>query len=104
MGMRYEDLERHLVRAGAEIERLKAALAARSSPEWQPIETAPKDGTEILACWDAPTPEYKARGLIRWDHNCWITTLGYWEKEPTHWQRLPATPVDVEQQSTGSDK
>jgi len=31
MGMRYEDLERHLVRAGAEIERLKAALAARSS-------------------------------------------------------------------------
>lgn len=56
-----------------------------SQPEWQPIETAPKDGTRILG-W--------RRGqiypLIVW----WDTAAQWWglHMPPTRWQPLPAPP------------
>lgn len=62
---------------------------------WQDIATAPRDGTEILACWDAPTPEFKARGVVMWDVSyggTWITLPGHWPKHPTHWMPLPEPP------------
>lgn len=72
----------------------RAAIAALEGSEWRPIETAPRDGTEVLGCWDAPTPEYKARGVLIWDEHYgnWISIPGHWRKEPTHWRPLPAPP------------
>ena len=77
---------------------MRSAIAAWGG-KWQPIETAPKDGTEILACWDAPTPEYKTRGVVRWEiYNAvgdgyWATAPGDWNKRCTHWMPLPTAPT-----------
>ncbi|MEN0115382.1 MAG: hypothetical protein AAGD15_01560 [Agrobacterium cavarae] len=60
---------------------------------WQPIETAPKDGTQILAypCFGGKDP-YQ----VRWRQ----TKRGGWEHwthlvplSPTHWMPLPASPA-----------
>lgn len=85
---------------------------------WQPIETAPKDRTEILACWpkrkldddECPTGEITgyAQCVTAWQ-GFWIEPdyleahgSFYFEDEafaadPTHWMPLPATPAKPEQ-------
>ena len=72
-----------------------------SSVDWQPIETAPRDGTPILA--------FRADKLHRFGH----MQVTYWRVEedgkgyvgwgefnmthwpPTHWLPLPKGPADV---------
>ena len=70
----------------AEITRLKAAQT------WQPIETAPKDGSTVLL---------RGRGDHRIADGCWLQAahggLGAWvwsyvHSEPHHWMPLPAGP------------
>lgn len=63
----------------AEVERLK----------WQPIETAPKDGTAVLT--------YRGTGLIavaEWfqEINGWCVTDGCGIVNVTHWMPLPQPP------------
>jgi len=62
-------------------------------PEWQPIETAPKDGTYFL-CFNG-----NWRGLSRyWEPNyeddpIWVDeTTEFISPPPTHWMPLPAAP------------
>ncbi len=58
---------------------------------WQPIETAPKDGTQILILrghilqvrWYKTTKEW---GQRYWSIPKWF------EEQPTHWMPLPACP------------
>lgn len=67
----------------------------RREPSWQPIETAPKDGTLVLLC------------CVGWPHSVlrdepWPIKVGGWWKshwdifgaswEPTHWMPLPEGP------------
>ena len=56
--------------------------------QWQPIETAPKDGTQCLLSNDV----YKE--IAGWDelNNSWICTAGFIEFIPTHWMPLPKPP------------
>lgn len=68
--------------------------------EWQPIETAPKDGTRILA-WQ-PEGQWKSRRLLRgaraeivyWHRPANPEHGGFWVPSfrPTHWMPLPAPP------------
>ncbi len=76
-------------------ESLGSILAAlRAVPDWQPIETAPKDGDDILV-WGP--------GLcclvVGWDDSGdldfpWATLDGpkYFDKAFTHWMPLPRPP------------
>jgi hypothetical protein len=79
---------------------VSACIAARPSPGWRPIESAPKDGTRILA-W---RPELGEPYIVRWavdepfgDVETWTTDSegpGYSSElaDVTHWMPLPPSP------------
>ena len=58
--------------------------------EWQPIETAPRDGTDILVGYttgEICILHFDAATFAWWDH------LGAYEfPDPTHWMPLPPPP------------
>lgn len=77
-----------------------AALSAAKDGGWLPIETAPKDGTEMLLLFG--NAEYifgKTHGRVR--AACWTGSgasanwsLPYFkDNPPTAWQPLPAPPA-----------
>jgi hypothetical protein len=62
--------------------------------DWQPIETAPKDGTRVLLC-EADQPSEVALGWYlegAWrdfgDTGC----NGFEDYAPTHWMPVPMKP------------
>ena len=75
---------------------------------WQPIETAPKDGTHLLLWY----PDYHRKvwtghyykteryehGILKSKHEGWhngadtLTLIGMKECLPTHWMPLPEAP------------
>ena len=72
-----------------------------NAPAWQPIETAPKDGTRIIMltehgyhrvvigrffAWDA--------GVSGWETDSYRVLTG--DDEPTHWMPLPPAPGQTE--------
>jgi hypothetical protein len=60
---------------------------------WRPIETAPKDGTDILVyCGPASDPIW---GIACWDEGAWrLWNDAEWRRHdwPTHWMPLPPLP------------
>ena len=65
-------------------------------PKWQPIETAPKDGTKFLAFEDGDyygcsfNWEDDEEGTIYWNTYCGQPAC--YTPEPTHWMPLPEGP------------
>lgn len=61
--------------------------------KWQPIETAPKDGTLFLVfkLEEGLGPVFDI-ALIK--PGTKICTLAYYNLEPSHWMELPAPPVE----------
>lgn len=74
------------------IDAISAALQeARAERDWQPIETAPKDGRYMLLMWPHWSPRHAIIG--RWFCGEWDAI---WRLEgdrddpsPTHWMPLP---------------
>ena len=59
-------------------------------PQWQPIETAPKDGTRILAQCGEKTQIIKNDGWgWRLADLGFNATDGFLDYDPTHWMPLP---------------
>lgn len=63
-----------------------------SSPTWQPIETAPKDGSDVLV-FNPMTGPYVSRFTDgEWPLHFWGFP-GVWYPGVTHWMPLPPPPV-----------
>lgn len=65
--------------------------------EWQPISTAPKDGTKILIhfqCEDFSDVDIYVAFYSRFFSSPWriINDFGFNEHVPTHWMPLPDAP------------
>ena len=61
--------------------------------EWKPIETAPKDGNEVLGC----RAGQKWRQVLGWQwgsggYDGWYNSGGR-NYDPTHWMLLPDPPT-----------
>jgi hypothetical protein len=56
---------------------------------WSPIETAPRDGSEIL-CFTL-NGDYEIAHWLAVTH-CWVSKRGILV-EPSHWRALPRPPV-----------
>lgn len=75
----------------------KKTSSITSSNQWFSIETAPKDGTQILG-YD-PNHEEAKIYILRWESHCgypacWFEASGevYFTWSPTHWMPLPKPP------------
>lgn len=60
--------------------------------QWQPIETAPKDGTEVIG-WNGDSVD-----IIHWEVNpAWIDEPCWEDRDcemprPSHWLPIPPAP------------
>lgn len=61
---------------------------ATRAPQWQPIESAPKDGTRLML-WDSRNDGYAVTGA-------WVAGSVDDHETITHWQPLPAGPEVME--------
>lgn len=98
------------------VERLAAKVTAAEREEWQPIETAPRDGTVILAYGNKYYPQgidAPKMAFTRWktetrDEWVWLDDVtkqlvtideSDWDSEggisPTHWLPLPPPPQEA---------
>ena len=64
-------------------------------PVWEPIETAPRDGANILVCW----PQQGSLVMLVWyspSHNYWRRPGGdaVVPMQATHWMPLPSPPKE----------
>lgn len=67
--------------------------------DWRAVETAPKDGTEVLlnfpdGCPSTRVGRYVIKGVVRSD--CWFSYAGVLRERreitPSHWMPLPEPP------------
>lgn len=82
-----------------------ADVRAAAERFWQPISTAPKDGTRILLCfggyriecgqWDDDRYATKPRPYWTGDWEPVCGKLWYRGNQPTHWQPLPPPPSEL---------
>lgn len=71
--------------------------------DWQPIESAPMDGTHILifrtATMDPADTMFVCFYNTRWQG--WQTTPGHYGCNPTHWMPLPPVPGSPQERADG---
>lgn len=73
-----------------------APVSPSGAGTWQPIETAPTDGTPILAFMPTYYQGKGGQAVVLWmdysDRPGWYSAVASIH-EPTHWQPLPAPPT-----------
>lgn len=92
--------------------KAKSPSSDRAASEgWQPIETAPKDGTKILLCLTGYQPVVGYLDGERWEYQdcgdfaeedhwfAWQELTGEWF--PDNWMPLPAPPAIAEAKGSG---
>jgi hypothetical protein len=72
--------------------------AARLMPSaWQPMASAPMDGSEILTF----SPRYGNIRVAQFRTGLWATVPQGWPLNPTHWMPLPPPPIPKSQEPAG---
>ena len=87
---------------------------------WQPIETAPKDGTWVLVYGDGTKDERENGKIAVAQYTNWRNGVthkeGWWQfawydggyygqfNNPTHWAPLPEAPTDEDPNPENPDK
>ena len=76
--------------------------------QWQPIETAPTDGTSILAIVAGEHPDSGepyvpevVHWLAGWWNESWSYDAGV-DYQPTHWMPLPDGPLSPKEPNNGN--
>lgn len=71
-----------------------AVVKAHEERRWRPIETAPKDGTQLLLWEPGAGPIYKNYKVGKFIHANprWVVGTNSYVIKPTHWQPLPEAP------------
>ncbi len=59
--------------------------------KWQPIKTAPKDGTDVLV-YRPGNHNYPAIGIDFWESPYDVWWNSPTDNQPTHWMPLPKPP------------
>ena len=82
-------------KSDGEVKEPSAPIAGLEPVAWQPIKTAPRDGTPIL-CF---TPDYQSEfsdqsgiDVLWFDGGAWLYNAVPVTCQPTHWMPLPASP------------
>lgn len=69
-------------------------------PQWQPIETAPKDGEELLLCcrYVVDGEDHSVFWVDLWYDGWWLRypKIVFTPAQPTHWMPLPPAPGEAE--------
>ena len=78
----------------AAAELVLAAEPAERADQWQPIASAPKDGTKVLLYW----PHWSGVAVIGYNADRrWISMVKLSDEQdpgPTHWRPLPLPPQE----------
>lgn len=78
-----------------------ADAAARIWEQWQPIETAPKDWSQVILYYqDSGLDDDVMAGYYSCEDggkDCWMDNYGD-ELKPTHWMPLPKPPTEEKSQ------
>lgn len=80
---------------GTPAARAKGKVTLEKMTIWQPIATAPTDGTQVWLAEPYPGGFHQHAGSCR-DGNWYMhdqQTGSSWEVKPTHWYPLPAEPL-----------
>lgn len=98
----------HLVRIDEAIAALQSSEArALTAETWRPIETAPRDGTEVLLAFDSGAIE-KAVWAQSNGEQAFLISRPDWSRypddKPTHWKPLPDPPRALSSRSRGRRK
>lgn len=87
----------------ARVEALEAEIATlRAERQWQPIGTAPKDGTDVLVYAKESDDDDYGQFVARWSASAWWgpSWVAYEHRSETqylyvtHWMPLPAAPAE----------
>ena len=70
---------------------------------WQPIETAPKDGTPFTGWIQSYFRGKGGHAIVLWHGGDWWDEKG-WKIEPACWQPLPTPPVNRPGEPAGESK
>ena len=73
---------------------LDALLTAAEGEGWQPIDTAPKDGTPFLVYWDMAPGDRHVEMVDDWE--TYLVTIDLVARPASGWHPLPAPPAAVE--------